>query len=109
MAGLGCPSNNQCAQFRYQFRYPKSALDSLVKSGRIAAMFDFQPIPYTSKPEFYRELHAELAAMYVPTWFTNLANTSAALMAHLPGLNWVGFYLLREGELQLGPFQGLPA
>jgi GAF domain-containing protein len=30
-------------------------------------------------------------------------------MAQLPRLNWVGFYLLSEGELRLGPFQGLPA
>ena len=38
-----------------------------------------------------------------------LANASAALNLLLPGLNWVGFYLLREDRLVLGPFQGKPA
>jgi L-methionine (R)-S-oxide reductase len=40
---------------------------------------------------------------------TTLANASACLNAHLPDINWVGFYLLEQGELRLGPFQGKPA
>lgn len=39
----------------------------------------------------------------------NMANTSAVLFHGLPGLNWVGFYVLRGNELILGPFQGKPA
>ncbi|MCD8382268.1 MAG: GAF domain-containing protein [Clostridiales bacterium] len=39
----------------------------------------------------------------------NLSNASALLMDALEGLNWAGFYLLREGVLVLGPFQGKPA
>lgn len=35
-----------------------------------------------------------------------LANTSAFLNEHLPTINWVGFYLLEDNELILGPFQG---
>jgi L-methionine (R)-S-oxide reductase len=35
-----------------------------------------------------------------------LANTSAALKQAFPSYSWVGFYLLKEGELVLGPFQG---
>jgi L-methionine (R)-S-oxide reductase len=27
----------------------------------------------------------------------------------LPDLNWAGFYLLKQGELVVGPFQGKPA
>ncbi len=42
-------------------------------------------------------------------WIANLANTSALLYLHLENVNWVGFYLLKEGELVLGPFQGKPA
>ena len=38
-----------------------------------------------------------------------LANVSSVLNLLLPGLNWVGFYLLRDGGLVLGPFQGKPA
>ena len=39
----------------------------------------------------------------------NAANASALLFNTLPGLNWAGFYILREGTLVLGPFQGKPA
>ena len=39
----------------------------------------------------------------------NLSNASAALNMNLEDLNWVGFYLVRENELVLGPFQGKPA
>lgn len=42
-------------------------------------------------------------------WLANLANVAAAVYEHVPGLNWAGFYLLRGGELVLGPFQGRPA
>ncbi|MDX1677510.1 GAF domain-containing protein [Arsukibacterium sp.] len=36
----------------------------------------------------------------------NLANLSALLFNSLPDLNWAGFYIMRAGELVLGPFQG---
>jgi L-methionine (R)-S-oxide reductase len=39
----------------------------------------------------------------------NLANASAAIYAGVPGTTWAGFYLMRGGELVVGPFQGLPA
>lgn len=42
-------------------------------------------------------------------WLANLANVVAAVYQAVPGLNWAGFYLLKEEELVLGPFQGLPA
>lgn len=41
--------------------------------------------------------------------WANLANAAAVLFGCLPDLNWAGFYLLRGGELVLGPFQGRPA
>ena len=84
-------------------------LYSASKTCQIARMLNFTPIPYKDKPKFYRELGQELMGLYETLWFTNLASASAALMAHLPGLNWAGFYLMHEGELRLGPFQGLPA
>lgn len=40
---------------------------------------------------------------------SNLANASALLNQFLDRINWVGFYLMEDGELVLGPFQGLPA
>lgn len=42
-------------------------------------------------------------------WIANLANASAIVKAVVEDLNWAGFYLEKEGDLVLGPFQGLPA
>jgi len=39
----------------------------------------------------------------------NAANLAALLFGALPDINWAGFYLLKRGELVLGPFQGKPA
>lgn len=36
----------------------------------------------------------------------NLANASALLYQYLTDINWAGFYLLKNNELILGPFQG---
>ena len=35
-----------------------------------------------------------------------MANAAALLFHSLEGVNWVGFYLLKDDELVLGPFQG---
>ena len=40
---------------------------------------------------------------------TNLSNASALLNGHLENINWVGFYIMQNGELVLGPFQGKTA
>lgn len=39
----------------------------------------------------------------------NLSNATAIIKACVEDLNWAGFYLMNNGELVLGPFQGLPA
>lgn len=44
-----------------------------------------------------------------PDLIANLANVSALLNEYLTDINWVGFYIMRNGELVLGPFQGKPA
>lgn len=36
----------------------------------------------------------------------NMANVSSIIKMNLPDLNWVGFYLYKEDQLVLGPFQG---
>lgn len=38
-----------------------------------------------------------------------ISNATAIMAAYLPDINWIGFYILREDELVLGPFQGKPA
>jgi GAF domain-containing protein len=45
-------------------------------------------------------------AILTGRWITDLANTSAYLMEHMPDINWVGFYLWDGSQLVLGPFQG---
>lgn len=42
-------------------------------------------------------------------FIANLSNTSAFINQFLPNINWVGFYLIKNDALKLGPFQGLPA
>lgn len=39
----------------------------------------------------------------------NMANISALLFTQMEQVNWAGFYLYKEDQLVLGPFQGLPA
>lgn len=36
----------------------------------------------------------------------NMANMSALLFSELKDINWAGFYLKKDAELVLGPFQG---
>lgn len=49
---------------------------------------------------------AESVIENVPYTVTNLANISALIYEELSDLNWAGFYLIRDGKLILGPFQG---
>lgn len=43
-------------------------------------------------------------------WFAAaLANISAVIAQNMEDLNWAGFYLIRDGQLVVGPFQGKPA
>ncbi|MBS7702084.1 GAF domain-containing protein [Chelatococcus asaccharovorans] len=74
-------------------------------------MFETRVVDSTDKAAFYRELGAQLQALLAGETdaIANAANTSALLFQMMPGLNWAGFYLLKGGELVLGPFQGKPA
>jgi GAF domain-containing protein len=64
-----------------------------------------------SKPELYRDLAGQLAALLAgeSDRIANAANMAALVYHGLPDLNWAGFYFYRSGELVLGPFQGKPA
>lgn len=61
--------------------------------------------------EQYEQLSKQLDALLEGenNLIANLSNASALLNTFLNEINWVGFYLMDEGELVLGPFQGLPA
>jgi GAF domain-containing protein len=59
----------------------------------------------------YQTLNTALAGLIdgVPHKIANLANASALLWQTLEDINWAGFYLMEDGRLVLGPFQGKPA
>jgi GAF domain-containing protein len=74
-------------------------------------MIEFKPINHTDKQMLYAELAEQAHALVCDEkdLIANTANLSALLFYALPGINWVGFYLLKDGELVVGPFQGKPA
>jgi L-methionine (R)-S-oxide reductase len=67
--------------------------------------------PNLPKPALYAEITAQVQALTAGErdLVANLANTASLLYHSMPDLNWVGFYLLKDGELVVGPFQGKPA
>lgn len=73
-------------------------------------MFDVEN--YTgSREENYQMVIKQLKALLdgETNQIANLSNASALLNQFLTDVNWVGFYLMEENGLVLGPFQGLPA
>src|SRR5467141_1908253 len=69
------------------------------------------PVMTASKPDLYRDLAEQLAALLAgeADRIANAANMAALIYHGLPDLNWAGFYFRRGAELVLGPFQGKPA
>lgn len=59
----------------------------------------------------YSTLHQQALALLgdEPDMIANLANISALLFNELTDINWAGFYLYKDEQLILGPFQGRPA
>lgn len=59
----------------------------------------------------YQSLNNQLAALIADEKdaLANSASFVALLYAGIPDINWLGLYVLRDQELVLGPFQGLPA
>ncbi len=63
------------------------------------------------KEEMYEEVALQLTGLFedCPHVIANLSNASAVLNEAMKDINWVGFYLMEEGQLVLGPFQGKAA
>lgn len=74
-------------------------------------MFEFQAAASASKAELYGDLSLQLQGLIAGErdGIANMANAAALIFHSVPQLNWAGFYLMRAGELVLGPFQGKPA
>lgn len=61
-----------------------------------------------SKKSLYTLMNKQLQGLVsaTPYLISRLANASALLAGSLEDINWAGFYLMRDGKLILGPFQG---
>jgi len=72
-------------------------------------------IPSSDLPTDKAALYAELATQAEGLMhgerdaIANAANLAALLWHALPDCNWIGFYMFKDGELVVGPFQGRPA
>ena len=66
---------------------------------------------FKNKKELYERMNTSLADLLKESddKISNLSNASALLKLYLDDINWSGFYLMKDGYLVLGPFQGKPA
>ena len=69
--------------------------------------FEFSSNPATKKQELYNAIEA--ISYGESDLIANLSNTSSVIKLAYENTNWVGFYIFKENELVLGPFQGKPA
>lgn len=74
-------------------------------------MREMKEIEFKNRKQFYDYMNMKLKGLICeePDWLANLANASALLWLLMEDINWAGFYLYKNGELVLGPFQGKPA
>lgn len=74
-------------------------------------MFDIKVYDGMRLKEKYQNLVGMLEALIKDEEddIANISNASAIINALIDRLNWCGFYLMKNGELVLGPFQGMPA
>jgi len=65
----------------------------------------------SNKNKQYKLINAQVQALISDEsdMIANMANISAVLFNNLEQINWAGFYLFKQEQLVLGPFQGQPA
>ena len=79
----------------------------MTKTTYLCCMAEDLTIIQGGKAEIYQSLIPQIKGLLdgEPDLVANLANVSAALKEQF-GWLWVGFYLVKNDELVLGPFQG---
>jgi len=70
-------------------------------------MSSFEPVEFESWDTLAAQARGLLSDEHHP--IANAANLAALVYTTLPDVNWAGFYFVENGELVVGPFQGLPA
>ena len=65
----------------------------------------------SNKKKQYELINAQVQALISgeSDMIANMANIAAVLFNNLEQVNWAGFYLHKQEQLVLGPFQGQPA
>lgn len=65
----------------------------------------------TKKEKKLQEMNQAFKALIADEgdWLVNLANSSALLFDFMEDINWAGFYIWKQDQLVLGPFQGKTA
>lgn len=68
-------------------------------------------VEFDRKDQLYKYMNIKLVGLLdsESDWLANLSNTSALIWLLLKDINWAGFYLFKDDQLILGPFQGKPA
>ncbi|MEG0641641.1 MAG: GAF domain-containing protein [Clostridium sp.] len=71
-------------------------------------MKDSNKIRLHSKEGFYKVFIIKLEGILSLETdnLANLSNSAAFIFNNLEGINWAGFYIMRDNELVLGPFGG---
>ncbi|TCO74419.1 GAF domain-containing protein [Marinisporobacter balticus] len=74
-------------------------------------MNEIKKVKTDDKGKFYNYMNMKLIGLICEEsdGLANLSNASALLNLLLDEINWAGFYLYKNRELILGPFQGKPA
>lgn len=74
-------------------------------------MFDLSVFDNLTQKQKYESLLSMMDSLLKDETdvITNLSNASALIKALVSDVNWAGFYVIKNNELVLGPFQGLPA
>lgn len=74
-------------------------------------MFNIDHFKDLDKKDFYESLlfFAKGLMDGEQDYIANLANISSLVFNTMVDVNWAGFYLIKEDELVLGPFNGKPA
>ncbi|MBN2897665.1 MAG: GAF domain-containing protein [Clostridia bacterium] len=72
---------------------------------------EISELTFKDKKQMYNFMKMRLTALIgeESDWLANLSNASALMWQILDDINWSGFYLMKNGKLVLGPFQGKPA
>ncbi len=74
-------------------------------------MFDLTVVRRDSKAGMYEDMGDFIRGLFYEESdkIANMSNLASLLFNIMPEINWAGFYLFKEEQLVLGPFQGKPA